>query len=148
MQQLQHRDAIAVSLLMFEEASQLCLIEGANAVPQFGQRQLVVVRKWQFVAVCHGYLLPTSACSKTACAKFPVAVDGITARAAVPPARWVDGDWRNLGEAGRLAGDGEGAANQERPLRCTAVQLIDSRNSMASCDARTPSAMSTTGQIT
>jgi hypothetical protein len=84
-----------VSLLMFEEASQLCLIEGANAVPQFGQRQLVVVRKWQFVAVCHGYRLPTSASSKTACAKFPVAVDGITARAAVPPARWVDGDWRN-----------------------------------------------------
>jgi len=78
----------------------------------------------------------------------PVAVDGITARAAVAPARWVDGDWRNLGEAGRFAGDGEGAANQERPLRCTAVQLIDSRNSMASCDARTPSAMSTTGQIT
>src|SRR6185312_12846436 len=123
MQQLQHRDAIAVSLLMFEEASQLCLIEGANAVPQFGQRQLVVVRKWQFVAVCHGYLLPTSASSKTACAKFPVAVDGITARAAVPPARWVDGDWRNLGEAGRFAGDGEGAAQQERPLRCIAVQL-------------------------
>ena len=53
-----------MSLLMFEEASQLCLIEGANAVPQFGQRQLVVVPKWQFVAVCHGYRLPTTASPK------------------------------------------------------------------------------------
>jgi hypothetical protein len=44
MKQLQHRDAIAVSLLVFEKASQLALVECANPVSQFGQRQLVVVR--------------------------------------------------------------------------------------------------------
>jgi hypothetical protein len=44
MQQLQHRDAIAVGLLVLEEASQLALIEGADPMSQFVQRQLVIVR--------------------------------------------------------------------------------------------------------
>ena len=46
----------------------------------------------------------------------PVAVDGITARAAVPPARWVDGDWRNLGEAGRFAGAVKGPPIRSDPF--------------------------------
>ena len=54
----------------------------------------------------------------------------------VPPfrPRLGDGDWRNLrkgsAEAGRVA-DSEGAAHQERPLRCSAAQLVESLNSMA-----------------
>jgi hypothetical protein len=44
MQQLQHRDAIAMGLLVFEEASQLSLVERPDAVSQLVERQLVIVR--------------------------------------------------------------------------------------------------------
>jgi hypothetical protein len=61
MQELQHRHAVAVRLLVFKKAAQLCLVEGTNAVSQFGQRQLVVVRQWQFLTMRHTYRLPTTA---------------------------------------------------------------------------------------
>ena len=52
---------------------------------------------------------------------------------------------RSIRCTGHVVKTVKGPPTRSDPFRCIAVYLIDSRNAMASCDTRTPSAMSTTG---
>uniref|UniRef100_A0A5Q5BDY5 Uncharacterized protein n=2 Tax=unclassified Mycobacterium TaxID=2642494 RepID=A0A5Q5BDY5_MYCSS len=58
---LEHRDAVAVLGLVVEQQPQMGFVERPDAMPQIGQRQLVVVLQRKFVTGSHAVGVPVPA---------------------------------------------------------------------------------------
>src|SRR5689334_1470290 len=84
MQDFQHRNAVAVCGLVLEQRPQLAVVQRTDPMPQFGERQLVVVGNGEFVAMSHTYRLPTTAQPKPS-GQVPVHLGGRFSANAIAP---------------------------------------------------------------